>query len=127
MTITESDLYSQISKVELDSLTDTLLEIGQVGPVETAISESLGVIKLYVDPFTLTNDALAKLWKTLAVCWLYNRVSELPEKRKDEQRWAIGVLEGIRDGKFPNLVADPALAAAGLSRWGGAAKVKIVV
>jgi hypothetical protein len=127
MTLAESDLYTQISKTELDALVDTLVEVGQADPVATAIAEALGVIKLYVDPFTVADDALAKLWKTLSVCWLYNRVSEMPEKRKAEEKWALGVLEGIRDGKHPNLVVDTTLAVTGQASWGGKAKVAIVV
>lgn len=127
MTLVEADLYTQISKTELDGLADTLLENGQAEPVATAIAESLGVIKLYVDPFKVADAALAKIWKTLAVCWLYNRVSEMPDKRKAEEKWALGVLEGIRDGKHPNLVVDTTLAATGKSAWGGKAKVTIVV
>lgn len=127
MTLVEANLYTQISKTELDGLADTLLENGQADPVATAISESLGVIKLYVDPFKVADSALAKLWKTLAVCWLYNRVSEMPDKRKEEQKWAIEVLEGIRDGKFPNLVVDRTVIVAALSNYGGKGWVTIKV
>lgn len=127
MTLVEADLYTQVSKTELDALTDTLVENGQPEPVATAIAEALGVIKLYVDPFKVADAALAKLWKTLAVCWLYNRVSEMPDKRKAEEKWAIGVLEGIRDGLFPNLTVDATLAVAGKSAYGGKANVTIKV
>lgn len=124
-TLVEADLYTQISKTELDALADTLVENGQADPVATAIIEALNIIRLYANPFAVADDALKKLWKTLAVCWLYNRVSELPEKRKEEQRWAIGVLEGIRDGKFPNLTVDTTLTSA-KGAWGGRTKLTIV-
>jgi len=93
--------------------------------VQTALDEGLGIIKMYVDPLTLADDALARLWRILAVCWIYNRLSRLPEKRKEEQAWAIGILEDIRDGKFKNLQVDTTLLpTTSHSAWGSATKIE---
>jgi hypothetical protein len=127
MTLVEADLYTAISKTELDGYAQTLVESGQADPVETAIAEALAVIKLYVDPYKLADGALAKLWKTLAVCWIYNRVGTIPAKREKEEAWAMKMLEDIRDGLHANLIVDEEIATAPLSRYGGPAYVPITL
>ena len=127
MTLAATDLYTAISKTELDGYAQTLVESGQADPVDTAIAEALAVIKLYVDPFKLADGALAKLWKTLAVCWIYNRVGTIPVKREKEEQWAIETLKDIRDGLHKNLIIDDTIEPAQKSNYGGPAFVKITL
>ncbi len=121
ISLTETDLLAEIGKEELDGLAKELLEAGQPDPIATAISEGLGTIKLYADPRVIPDDALKRLWRVLAVCWIYNRLGNLPEKREKQQTWVIGVLEDIRDDKFKNLALDQdsiADNASGTGSWG---------
>jgi hypothetical protein len=106
--LTEADMHASISSAELDALAKRIIS-GTPGsnPIEEAIADSLGVIELYCDPRLIPDAPLKKLWRTLAICSVYNRLAILPDKRKDEQTWAIKVLEQIRDGKFPGLLPDP--------------------
>ncbi len=123
MILVAEDLLAIISREELDGLTTNLIEMGQPEPVATSIREALGTIGMYIDPFLLKDDALARIWRILAVCWLYNRLSTLPEKREKEQSWAIGVLEAIRDGKFKNLLTSDT--ATGAGDYGSDPKINI--
>lgn len=106
ITLTENDLLAIISKDELDGLARELIQPGQPDPVEAAISDSLATVRIYTDPFRMSDDALRKVWRILAVCAIYNRLGTLPEKREKEQGWAIELLKEIRDGKFKNLDVD---------------------
>lgn len=123
VTLTETDLHDGISKTELDVLVQTLVEDGEENPIEKTIAEGLSVIELYCDPFKLPDNTLRKLWRTLAICWIYNRVSEMPEKREKEQAWAIGVLEDIRDGKFIVPVDEEKVPSGGRGSWSSATKI----
>jgi hypothetical protein len=118
--LVETDLLAVISREELDGLSNNLIELGQPEPVATSIQEALGTIRLYIDPFLVRADALKRMWRTLAVCWLYNRLSSMPEKREKEQAAVLKLLEDIRDGKFKNLLSDTPDGGAGA--WGSAAK-----
>lgn len=124
--LVEDDLLVDISREELDGLTNELLAQGQADPVATQIADALGVVQMYVDPWALKTDVLKRLWRLLAIAGIYNRLSRLPEKRKEERDWAMMTLKEVRDGKFPNLLIDQAKveeAAPMAGRWGSAARV----
>lgn len=108
ITLTEADLCQTITQADIAKLTAKQVSEGG-NPVQAAIDDALDTVKMYVDPLVVPDHALRKVWRVLAVNQLYIGVSVLPEKRKDEQAWAIKVLEQIRDGKFPNLAVDPDL------------------
>ena len=123
--LTENDLLAIISKDELDGLAKELIEDGQPEPIPTAIAEGIGTIRMYADPKVIPNDALKRIWRILAVCWIYNRLGNLPEKREKEQDWAIGALKDIRDGKFKYMAVDESrIPAGGKGAWGGNSKIK---
>jgi hypothetical protein len=122
--LVEIDLLAIIGREELDGLAKEVLEDGQPEPIATCISEGLGTIKLYADPRIIPDDPLKRIWRVLAVCWLYNRLATMPEKREKEQAWAIGLLEDIRDGKFKNLLIDPDAPAVGELKWGSETKFR---
>lgn len=104
--IVKNDLLAVIGLEELDGLAAELLEDGQPDPIETAIAEGLDWIALYVDPLIVPDGARKRIWRLLSVCWIYNRLGRLSEKRKEEQDDMIKVLTDIRDGKFKNLEVD---------------------
>ena len=125
--IVEADLLTEISPAELAVRAKALIQTGQTDPVTSCIADSLGIIKMYADPYLLDADVLKRLWKLLTISALYNRLDVMPEKRKDERAWCMKMLEEIRDGKFPNLLVDAAVEATLGSggTWGSATKVNM--
>lgn len=128
ITLTVDDLYPIITQADVTALTSKQIA-GGADPITAAINDSLDLVTMYADPLTLPDNALRMIWRALAVSQLYIAVSVVPDKRKEERAWAIKTLEQIRDGKFPNIVADasklPATtetdngeAIAGQSAWG---------
>lgn len=108
--LTEADLLAIISSAELDDIAKTSIAVTPgSNPIEEAIEAATAEIALYVNPLTLTDEAFRAIGRVLTVCSLYNRLTILPEKWKDERSHARRMLEGIRDGKFPNLVVDKSL------------------
>lgn len=107
LTMVPDDLLTDISKDERDGLAAQALESGQADPIETGITRALAIIEMYISPYLIKADALRRIWTLLAINSLYNRLSALPAKRKEERDWCYRVLEGVRDGKFPNMTIDP--------------------
>ena len=125
--IVEADLLTDISQVELSVRATALLQTGQTDPITSCIADSLGIIKMYADPYLLNEDVLTRIWKLLTISGLYNRLDVMPDKRQKERDWCMKTLEEIRDGKFPNLLIDAEVEATlGASgSWGSATRVNM--
>lgn len=106
--LTEADLHAAISKAELDALAKRAIEVApESQPIDEAIADGLSEIELYCDPRLVPDAILKRIWRTLAISAVFNRLSTLPEKRKEELTYVRKLLTEIRDGKFPGLLPDP--------------------
>lgn len=112
VTLVEADLYEDITKAELDWWSKRSLESGQADPVTAAISDGRDFISLYVNPYTLRDGALRTIWKTISICRTFIRLGSTAPKWQKKYDEMVKILEGIRDGKFPNLVIDTTVAEA---------------
>lgn len=103
ITLTEDDLLTIITRDELDEIAATDLESGQDDPIEEAIADALGFIRLFVDPDTLEDDSLKVMWRHLSVCRLYSRKGVgTPDKHKEHCTEIKDALKAMRDGgKLP--------------------------
>lgn len=114
--ISTQDLLTRLTREELDELTATALEDGQADPVEAAIEGALGEIKLAVDPASLPDETLRRLWLSLAIPLCYPRRAVVPDKHAKEQTWARDTLKDIRSGEYSTLQPDGV--------WGSETKAK---
>lgn len=109
LTLTVTDLYTDISKDELDGMTAELIETGQSDPVDTAIADGLAIVSMFCNPFAVDETTIKRLWRLLAISYIYNRLGRINEKRKEERDWCMSMLKDIRDGKFKHLALDTTL------------------
>lgn len=101
--LTKSDLMTVIKQKELDGLTDKFdPDKTEDELVTAAIAEALGEITLSIDPDSIDEDGLTKIWKIIAVAALYPPEIDLPKRRKDELDWARGMLKEMRAGTAGN-------------------------
>lgn len=101
--LAQKDVLTRLTQDELDELTAANLSSGQADPMQKALDQALAEIELNVDATTLPDDLLYRLWLSLAVPLMYPRRIPMPDRHKDEQTWARGMLDNIRAGKYPTL------------------------
>ena len=103
MTFTESDLTTDISRKELDGIAKKLVEDGDPEPIATTISEQSRKVADYTRRYVLDEERQRRLIRALVLFELTSRVGSIPDKRQTKYDAAMKELEGIRDGKFPDL------------------------
>ena len=110
VSFTEDDLLADISREELDGIAHELVAQGEVEPVQTTIREQVQKVDDYTRRYVLAEDRVKRLIRALVLWELPARLSNIPKKRQTKYDAAMKELEGIRDGKFKDLLAleDPA-------------------
>ena len=124
LTLTVLELYADIGKDELDGLSGQLIEAGQLDPVVKEIADSLELINFYINPYSVTDIMVKRIWRLLAISGLYNRLGRITDKRQTERDWCMKTLAEIRDGKFKNLAIDTTILPITAVAWGGSTAVE---
>lgn len=125
-TFTEADLA--VSQKWLNDVSTSLQNRGLATPIQTTLDECAGKVADYTARYELPDSRWKRLVRALALHGLHVLIGAVPEGVKAGYESAMRELEGIRDGKFPDLVAasDPVVEISPQAgAWGGSTKVSL--
>ncbi len=124
MPFTSSDLL--LSDSELAQITDALENTGENDPIARVLAECEAVVADYTARFELTEARRLRLVRGLAPAELYRLASgTVPEHHEKMREATMRELEGIRDGKFPDLApAQTQPTPAARAKWGSRTRLR---
>ena len=108
VTFLRSDLLVDILPPELDAIEEAARREGDPDRIANTIAEQSGKVDDYTRRYVLTDERQKRLIRTLCLYELSILDESIAEVRQTKYAATMKELEGIRDGKFPDLpLADP--------------------
>lgn len=125
-TFTEADLA--VSQKWLNDVSAALQNRGLATPIQTTLNECAGKVADYTARYDLPDSRWTRLVRALALHALHIQLGAVPEAVGKGCESAMRELEGIRDGKFPDLVpaSEPVVTISPQAgAWGGSERISL--